>query len=225
MSFSIKYHDWYWQCNHVCVRILKQNFTIAIQAVLNQLTMNNQLRFQLWLFKFYSKFFLINWDHQKMLLFLSITVLQVFCRIHAVASKARHLPSFFWLEKKKGFFSALSANLLTPPVHRLLFWKRCKEDKEGERYLPWFRKREGISVSSEKPHHQKQLYDTMQKAFLRAMAMTELTFTVEMLRLIGWFLWQRENGAMRSSPLPLLSLYSVFHLIMFGTGGSTSLQM
>lgn len=54
---------------------------------------------------------------------------------------------------KKNDFPALSANLLTPPAHRLLFRKRCKEDsvfmsaRRGERYPPWFGKREGISFS------------------------------------------------------------------------------
>lgn len=54
---------------------------------------------------------------------------------------------------KKYGFPALSANLLTPPAHRLLFRKRCKQDSvfmsacRGERYPPWFGKREGISFS------------------------------------------------------------------------------
>lgn len=129
-----------------------------------------------------------------------------------------------WIKEKRfSCFICKPPDSSSPPspIQETLRGRQCFHER-----TPWREReirldlgeREGISFSPQS-HGIKSNQTLRRKAFLTAAAMTELTFTVEMLRLIGWFLWQRENGAVRSSPLLPLSLCSVFRLVMLGTGG------
>lgn len=116
------------------------------------------------------------------------------------------------------------------PIQETLQGRQCFHERTPWRKISaliWEKGR--YLFLSTKPHHQKVTRHYVDSLFdCRGHDWIDLHCAVEMLWLIGWFLWQRENGAVRSSPLLLLSLYipsAVPSCLEQGVQGSPDVQL